>query len=414
MAFTFEESAKRGAVDRTLIDIYITGNYSARAAAYVDSTRLASFANGAFLPSAMPVEGQDFFGAPARANLQATGSAVQFSAYNFGDAFQGASANVDIAVDSATLSTGGSDGTTGVALRRVVVNIRGFTIGLDESAFGDPYAVPETIDIAGPNGRVTIYDAGGAGKGQGKLSYDFFSKDADGFKVVGSIEQAVAELSYNQTPETPFSYTPDFVIAPQYVVTECVNGKRRVRWHVKSATVFRSLALETPTVETQSEFGWGTALSGSYGFFYDSSVRELDRFVFSIAYGEGISHYLADLNAAKDTGDAAVNAAGELQVLPALAWYCGYTHNWTNTLRSTITYSHVNLDSVVPRAPSTSPYRKGNYLAINLMRHIEVKDDKKKDKRVFFGTEYLYGRKETLDGAEGDAHRVMVVLAVSK
>ncbi|EAQ77340.1 hypothetical protein DSM3645_04805 [Blastopirellula marina DSM 3645] len=398
-----------------LIDSTINSNYLARAAVFGDSTRLAPFANGMFLPSAIPVAGQPYYGTNARASLQGNGSALRLSAYSPATSSYRASAHADLVLDNAELSIGDNSVSTGFAVRSVVGTINGFTIGVSDSAFSDPSAVPETIDIAGPSARVTVFDAG-ITNGQGRLSYDFFSQREDGFKAVASIEQPIPEISYTAANESRFAYLPDFIFAPQYVVGDCVNGKFVERWHVQLGSVFRSLALETPAALDESEFGWGLALSGAYRMQLNPALTAQDRVMFSITYGEGISHYIVDLNAAPDTGDAMVNTSGSLEALPVFACYGGYTHNWTDDLRSTITYSHVDLHSTAPRAPATSPYRAGDYVAVNLVSHLKLFNSSKPDsegQNMFLGTEYLYGRKETLDGATGDAHRLMLVFAIS-
>ncbi len=401
---------------RPLIEAIVSTNHLARAAVFGDSTRLSSFAKGVFVPSAIPVPGQPFFGTGARANLQGSGSAIRLNAFTASTADIQIGAHADFVLDNAELSTTGSVDAVGFSVRRVVATVNGFTIGLSDSAFADPSAVPETIDLAGPNARITAFDAG-IGKGQGRLSYDFFSQEDDGIKLVGSLEQAIAEVSYSATNESSFSYTPDFVIAPQYVAGDYSSGKFVEQWHLQLSTVFRSLAFETVSGSDESDFGWGTALSGAYRFSMNPALCTQDRIMFSVAYGEGISHYIADLNSAPDTGDAVVNATGAFQALPVLAWYCGFTHNWTDTLRSTITYSRTDLSSSAPRAPASSPYRTGDYLSVNLVHHIVVQNNsnsKAGPQNVFLGAEYLYGQKETLDGATGDAHRLMFVLAISK
>lgn len=398
-----------------LLEARINANYLARAAIFADSTRLSPDAKGTFLPSAIPVQGQAYYGTGARANLQGNGSAVRLSAYSPVESTIAATAYADFVLDNASLATSGDSDAIGFTVRRVAAKMNGFTIGVDDSAFGDPSAVPETIDLAGPNARLTVFDAGLSG-GQGLISYDFLSRAPDGFKVVGSIEQSIPELSFTTATESRFAHIPDFVIAPQYVVGDYIEGRFVERWHLQSATVLRSFGLETPNATDQSLFGWGTALSGAFRYRLNPDLSAYDRVMFSVACGTGISHYIVDLNGASDTGDAAVSATGDLEALPVLAWYCGFTHNWTDKLRSTITYSHVELDSVVPRAPSLSPYKSGDYVALNLINHIRVEDSAKPGarKNVYLGAEYLYGFKETLDGATGDAHRIMCVLAISK
>jgi hypothetical protein len=142
----------------------------------------------------------------------------------------------------------------------------------------------------------------------------------------------------------------------------------------------------------------------------------MDRVMFSATYGEGISHYIADLNAAGDTGDAVVNVTGSLEALPAFASYVAFTHQWTNALRSTATLSHVTLDTTTPLGVADSPYRSGDFQAVNLVYHRILTADvgDKKGERFYTGIEYLHGRKETLSGSDGDAHRILFLVALRK
>jgi hypothetical protein len=232
---------------------------------------------------------------------------------------------------------------------------------------------------------------------------------------VTSVEQAIPEVNALSTGDQTFAHYPDFVCATQYVAGSGAGADFVECWHVQAAAVVRDLAIESPGGADQSEFGWGSALSGAYRFKLFQSLQSLDRVMFSVAYGEGISHYITDLNAATDTGDAVINGAGALDVLPVLAWYAAYTHHWNDSFRSTATYSQVNLDSVTPQGSGASPYRTGDYVAVNLLYHLAIEKSGGKEKKSFFtGVEYLFGRKETLSGADGDANRLLMVMAISK
>jgi hypothetical protein len=384
-----------------------------RAAVVADSVRLADFAKGNFLPSAIPVEGQPFFDSDARASVQGSGSAVRIEASSLNFFGVQARAGAEFIADEATFSTGDDSSALSLEVRQVYGRFRRLMVGVMDSAFSDPSACPEVLDLAGPNARVTVFDAG-TGSGQGRLSYDLLSDEPEGFEIIASVEQAIPEVRV-ATGDKSFSHAPDFVLATQYV--EGSKGERgfEERWHVQWATVVRDIGFETPAGDDQNEFGWGTAWSGAYRFQMFSNVIPLDRVMFSVAIGEGISHYFVDLNNADDAGDAVITATG-LEALPAVGAYVAYSHNWTNSLRSTATLSHVSLDSTLPLVAPTSPYRQGTFLATNLVYHLGFigSGPTKPKQNLFVGTEYLFGNKETLDGATGDAHRVMFVVAISK
>jgi hypothetical protein len=404
----------------TPTEIRVNADWTARAAVVGDTTRLANFAKGTFLPSAIPARGQPFFGSDPRANLQGSGSAFSLSARAPRTANFDARMYAEVSLEDFSISTADA-GDTAVIVREVYGTLNRLKVGISDSEFSDPSAMPEVLDRAGPNARITVFDAG-VGEGQGLLSYTFLSDEPEGFDIIGSIEQAIPEI--NSPPgDEPFAHVPDLVVATQYVegdyisVEPCgTNPKFYERWHLQWANVVRDLGSELPAGDDQREFGWGTALSGAVRFPVNPRVRELDRIMFSAAYGHGISHYITDLNAADDTGDAVINAAGSLEALPAFAAYVAYTHQWTDLLRSTATISHVDLDSTTPLGAVGSPYHSGEFLAVNLVYHRILSPDvgDKRGERFYTGIEYLYGQKETLDGSDGDAHRILFLVALRK
>ena len=405
-------------------ELEVNANYLGRAGLTEDSTRLAPFAKGNFLPSAIPVPGQPFFGTHWRSNLQGNGNAVSLNVVGDSNGERSFSGYAQIITDSAAIpfssSTPGGTGAASVTFREAFAQYNRLSVGVIETAFADPGAVPETLDLAGPNARTTV-QAAGLGSGQGRLSYDLFDGRAQtGFLGVLSIEQPSPQIAVVPTSGA-FARYPDFIPSIQYGSGEKVCDKYEEIWHVKFGSVFRSLGLENSTnTFRQTVFGWGTTLSGSFRFIVNENLVVRDRFAFGVTYGEGISHYITDLNTAPDTNDAVVSTGNVLTPLPVLAWYCGYTHNWSDSLRSTVSYSTVSLDSIVPAGATVSPYRVGNYVAANFLFHDifytkNVVEGKPPVPHNFYtGLEYLFGHKETLDGVTGDAHRVMWVTAVSK
>ena len=372
---------------------------------------------GTFLPSAIPVRGQPFFGTDPRANLQGDGSAIRLSTTAPPTAnFQGI-AVAQVMVQNTSFSTvGDASSGSNLTVRQLYAQVNRLSVGLMDSALVDQRAMPDSLDLAGPNARITTYDAGVSG-GQGRFSYDQLSDSPLGFEIVGSFEQAIPEIS-PPGDDRAFAHYPDFIGSLQYLDGYETTKGFVETWHMQWSSVVRNLALESPNADDQSVFGWGTVLSGGYGFAPNPNVEPLDRIKFSVAYGKGISHDIVDLNAAPDTGDAVVNSAGELEALPAFATYVSYTHNWTNCLRSTARLSHVNLNSVLPLGATTSPYKSGEFASINLVRRMTLyaptDDDAHSDeRRLYTGVECLFGHKETLDSAEGEAHRLMFVIVLS-
>lgn len=405
---TPEADAAKAAADIEEVlssEVTINAEYMGRAALIEDNSKLADFSQGNFLPSAIPVAGQPFFNSPWRSTLQGSGNAVRLNVTADPEPDLAVSGHAQVLVQSANLSLNGTGGDTTVSFREAFGRINRLSMGLIETAFADPGAVPETLDLAGPNARLTVQPAG-FGDCQGRLSYDFFSDgQRPGFMTTVSVEQPRPQIATSATTATYAKY-PDFISALQYTDGYIEDGTYNETWHVQFGSIVRNLGLQDDTnTFNQTVFGWGTSLSGSYRFTVNPDLCVRDRVVFSVTYGEGISHYITDLNAAGDANDAVLNGANNLVALPVLAWYAGYTHNWTDYVRSTATFSKVNLDSVVPLNPVASPYRIGEYAAVNLLYHNRffVKTATDPEPHNFYtGLEYLFGHKETLDGASGE------------
>jgi hypothetical protein len=114
-----------------------------------------------------------------------------------------------------------------------------------------------------------------------------------------------------------------------------------------------------------------------------------------VTYGHGLFRYFNDdfVN-----NDAAFNGSGDLTAIPAFGATIGYTHKWSETLRSTLSYGYVHLDNEPSQGPTA--YHQTHYGSLNLVWQLR--------KRLSIGFEGLYGHKEEQSGAEGDAFRLQV------
>lgn len=405
-----------------LQNLNIDGGIVGRAAVIFDSHQLQSFAMGSFLPSAIPVKGESFFSTGERAMVQGNGSALQLTATL---PTQMGMIKTDFGAVASGLGTDGSSLSAQVAV--AVVQVNQLVVGLTETAFADPDAVVPTVDLAGPNGVVTIFGPTGA-PGQGRLSYylDFSDSDYDGWIGNVSIESPIPEIQFvnGPTPFTTFntySQIPDFVTTIKYVSAEKVGTQTHEFWHVQFGSLFRDLGVENggKTIN-DSAFGWGIQLSGGAEVFQRDCGAKNDAIGFSVVYGEGVAHYIEDLHSAADGlkggNDAFLNGS-VLEPLPAVAWYIGYLHFWNDNWQSSFAYSHVDLESVAGEPASF--YRHGTYAMANLIYHVSIPgsgDPKKPNPyaNVFTGFEYLYGEKQELSGNSGSDNRLMFMVNIAK
>jgi DcaP outer membrane protein len=76
----------------------------------------------------------------------------------------------------------------------------------------------------------------------------------------------------------------------------------------------------------------------------------------------------------------------------------GYTHKWTDYLRSMVSYGYVHLDNQFSQGANACHLT--HYASLNLVWQAR--------KRLSIGLERLYGHKEEKSGAKGDAFRLQL------
>ena len=139
----------------------------------------------------------------------------------------------------------------------------------------------------------------------------------------------------------------------------------------------------TPLVGAPSEdTAWGYSFSGS------RKLWDQDTFYFQITYGDGIEKF-------RSQPGFEIDPAGELFAVPAIAWFVGYEHRWTERLRSVVTYSAADVDYPAGFADQVDALE---YASVNLLWT--------PTKQTQFGLEYLYGSRTDQDGAFGHANRL--------
>jgi hypothetical protein len=409
-------------------EAFLNVSATARASVIGDSTRLNGSSGAAFLPSAIPVTGDPFFGSDSRAFVQGAGNSVGLTGTVFtdnSDVFQVDSKFVVQNLNFGVSDTEMTGANTNIAIQQAYGRYNGLLVGLTDTAISNVDALPEILDVAGPNARVTVLQ-NGVGDGEGRLSYFALRPEAAGLAVNLSIENPVPEINRPSgiAPGSTFdtlAQFPDLLIAARYGDGNWADSRYYEAWHLQFGSVVRSLSLENDNgTFSQSELGWGVTMSGSVRFFANPDLTQRDAVFGSIIYGRGISHYIVDLRAQgadSNNNDAAINASGNLIALPALAWYTAFQHNWTDNLRSTATYSQVMLQSINTPTQSESPYHLGQYVQANFVYHNQFRlaNEQSNDAMhsFFTGLECIYGQKETLDNSQGHASRLMWVVAFS-
>jgi hypothetical protein len=252
-------------------------------------------------------------------------------------------------------------------------------IGQTFSAFMDPDAFPDVVDYQGPNGILNrrqpqIRYTQPLYKGDTKLSAFVSVEQPD-----GNVDTSTDEFA---SGSTVVNHVPDGVLGFRW---------EGIRGHMQGSGLFRELSFESDHGPRKNVFGWGVSLSGALNLF------ENDKFTAQVTYGDGISRYVNDTSG--EDLDATLDH-GRFRAIPVFATMAGYTHRWSEHWRSTVSGGYVHVDSPEPLGPLSLD--NTIYASANLMWHPTT--------TFRMGLEYLYGRRETLDRTERDAHRLDFVL----
>src|SRR4051812_4831162 len=323
-----------------------------------------------FVTAQIPVEGDFFKGGGHQFNINARGSQLSLDVrapeipgsprfYYQNDFF------------------GSGGGELPFRVRQLWGQVYNLIIGQTFSVFEDPDAWPDTVDYEGPNSAI-------------------FARRP----LVRYQWQVNKKWQFNFGLEKPGSEIDTSIDADARAVNHAPDGGFNVRWedskigHVQFGTILRDIGVKGPIAGDQSTFGWGVNLSSSL------NLSESDTVQTQLTYGEGLFRYFNDDFA---NNDAAFDSANNLTAIPAFGGMIGYTHKWSDTLRSTVSYGYVHLDNQFSQGPQA--YRETHYGSLNLVWQAR--------ERLSVGFEGLYGHKTEQSGAEGDAFRFQVGVVYS-
>lgn len=268
----------------------------------------------------------------------------------------------------------------GFRLREAYGQVGGLLAGQTWSTFMDVDNFPETVDFNGPIGATFLR--------QPQVRYSHATANA------GTLTVAI---------ENPVSY----VLEPVSGVAT-VAGASRVpdlvgRWDRQfdwGALSVRGVATEhridDGAAQSARRRGWGAAFSGQY------RVTDGDALTFGVTGGNGVGRYFNYIEG------AAYDAADNRIVLErAVGAYLGYQHKASDALRFNAALGYQsNRDNAYTEFARAHGLDSGRF-GINrrvVQGHVNVFWDPVKN--VEFGAEYLFGRRTTLAGEEGDMSRV--------
>jgi hypothetical protein len=258
-------------------------------------------------------------------------------------------------------------------LRHAFGQFRSILAGKTWSTMVDNRATPEEVDFEGINGRIQVR--------QPQIRYfPKFGRDLD---LLIGLEDPAPDV----TGGRGVSQYPDVVAS--------VRRNWADRWHIKTSLLLRQIEAEWDLDSSVSDakFGWGLSVSGKVGLeIWD----ERDNFLFQFNYGDGIGRYINDLGEVGGQ-DAEFNPlTGELETLNVFSSYVAYQHWWQQSLRSTLTYSWVDVDNL--DFQDDSAYARTDRAIINLLWSPVS--------RVDVGGELIWGQRENKNGNNATARQI--------
>ena len=126
----------------------------------------------------------------------------------------------------------------------------------------------------------------------------------------------------------------------------------------------------------------------------DPTPLEKSRLLAQVAFGKGFSTYLEGVGSGLD---AAVDASGNVDVLPITIWTIGYEHWWARSWTSTFSYGQMDI-SGSGALPGTSPIGTRSVMG-NLM-WLPMPN-------MWVGMEFQWGERKDVNGQNGEAQRIM-------
>jgi hypothetical protein len=266
----------------------------------------------------------------------------------------------------------------------------GYTFGV----FEDPDAWPDTVDYEGPNSVIFAR----------RVVLHYTRALSDHVNLTVGVEDP--DIFLDETYPDPAD--PTATISAGELRTRMPDTGFNVRWedsdygHLQFSSIFRTIGIDvdsgvsaTTPVDDDDVFGWGINLSGSL------ELTERDRLLFWGVYGHGVGGMGNDTSFFDS--DAALDTDGDLKALEYVSGMLGYTHYWSQRLRSTATYGYVNIGN--SGAQLDSAFDKSQYASCNIIYQLY--------KRLSVGFETLYGYKKEKDGDSGQVVRFQIGLVYS-
>ena len=277
-------------------------------------------------------------------------------------------------------------------LRHAFGQFRSVLAGKTWTTFMDIDSQPEEVDAEGINGQVLLRHS------QVRWTPQFGEK----LKLKIALEDPATDVINGESQRGNFDLVASLDRMPLGPLG---------RWNYRVGFVLRDLKAILPddniTSEgAQSTTGWGITTGGRQPVKWWGGE---DYLLWQLAYGEGIGHYINDLQT-MGGGDAVFDPQGKLHALPVFSGYVSYQHRWPMSfqfmkawpgfLRSSFTLSWVDINNF--------EFQEGSDYAGTLRASMNLIYSPTPN--IFTGLEFLWGERKNKDGSKGTATQLQFAM----
>jgi hypothetical protein len=263
-------------------------------------------------------------------------------------------------------------------LRRGYLTFDNWLFGQDWTTFQNTAALPETADFIGPS-EGTVFDR------QAQIRYTH--KINDKASIAVSIENPeTTALSSGALTGFDDDKLPDFVAR--------LNYKASIGEFV-FAGLMRQLSVQQGTAFREDAFGWGLSASGKIPF----GPKGRNDIRFMLSGGKGIGRYMG-VNFAPDAVIVNTPTTRDLRTIGEIGGFVALRYFWTDTVRSTVSFSILDVDNPIGVSALTS-----NSQAWSAFGNLFYSPAKGFD----IGIEYRHAKRALENGQSGTLDRVQMV-----
>ncbi len=298
----------------------------------------------------------------------------------------------------------GSFGSFPLRLRFAWADFGPFLVGQAASVFMDYDVFPNVLDYKGPPGMILMR--------QPIASIHF--PVGERLKVSMGVEQPYSDIQWLENgtwvlnPGSGVITTPGVAKNVQDVPDVTANVRYTGDYgHVQVAGILRKLTFQPATGDSAyDEIGYGINATGiihPWACMTNTptsgdcaTAMSKSRLLWQFAAGRGITRYYNDENGLGL--DATYDPLNGFRAIPSYGWFVSYEQWWCKKWASVLTYSQTKLDLTDTLPGST--YQRAEYLSGNLI-WLPVE-------RLGVGLEFIYGKRENLDGQSGDNTRIQM------